>query len=1075
MKLTEEQSRAVNERGRIIVSASAGSGKTFVMIERLVSFILAGGSVENVLAVTFTTKAAAQMRDRLRAAIIKKIGESAGEERARLKKQLSLLPLADICTIHSFCARLVRTHFYAAGRDPSFRIVPSDDAEGRTISARALDETFEEAYEGASPDFMRLLSVYFHKKKDKKLRGLVLSLYKSVSGTEDEVAALMQARDADSFDAACGYLAEDYKKQAEFLLGETEKLAEYFIARGAARAEGVCADVKAAVLQILGAEDLFAMRGVTCEIRMMPRMTKAEGEERARLERLSAVSKTVKQLCTELREIGPEEEERARADDARGYASALCTLTLSYAEKYDRLKREANVLDYDDLERDALKVLKSEEVVCALKEKYTRLFVDEYQDVNPVQEKILSRIAGENVFLVGDDKQAIYGFRGSRSEFFKEKEKEYGHALRLTSNFRSSREVLDAVNRVFTPLIEGYAPMRGGERYEGYAGKVDFRFVAREKTKREEPELYSVKAGARGKEEDELAAEVERIVREELGKEWYDADEGKIKRVNYGDIAVLVRNNSGDAEKIVRLFHERSVPAVASSQTDVCNTFEARLLIDWISFLDNAEQDIPMAGAMLSAIGGFTDGELARIRLAYPAAYTFRKACELYCAKKRDELSRKLLAFYAKCERYRALCRIRTAAETCNLLLAEGLEAQILSKGDCAARLARVRRLIAEGEEKNAHEFLQRVKDGIDFSESGGENAVKVLTMHASKGLEFPIVILVSMDTSFHGGEKEDVMWTEKFFAAPKSYDTENKISRETLVRRASSTYEARKEVGEERNLLYVAMTRAKVRLHLLFEGKQNALSPEYARRFSDFFDFPACSDLWANSEKLPDAPSRTAYESKADEKETLLSVYGAPYPFAASVPVPVKSSATDLLREEEHDLRFAGGNASENAREEGIAYHAFLQNVVFGRPAGEELARMKAEGVLPPELSALLREEKLKEILALPCIRELEGKRVYREQTFLFRLPAEEIGTWKTTARDEVVFQGAIDLLCESEEGYLILDYKYSGKDDGALRERYAPQIALYKKAVARIMRVDESTVRARIVNIKLCREIGM
>lgn len=1089
MNLTDEQRDAIGTRGRVIVSASAGSGKTFVMINRLVDLVLNGADVQNVLALTFTNKAAAQMRDRLRAALIKRIPEADEGARYRIKAQLKALPLAEIGTIHAFCGRLARSYFYLAETDPAFRIVSPDDAEGNALSAKAADEVFEEAYESGGEEFADLLAVYFRKKKDVRLRRLVLSLYRAVRGTEDPAALLGRVGKEDLFSKACGILFGRYREDAAFLRERAEAHAAYFEGKNA-KAATVCRDVAARCAALLAADELFGMAAAAqapLEVAVMPRTTKAEGEERIRLKDLSACSKAIKELNAELREYGAREEEYARHKNANRRAAALASLALRYGDAYAALKREANVLDYDDLEQCALRILRNDAVQKELREKYRYVFVDEYQDVNPVQEKIISLVSGEEVFLVGDPKQAIYGFRGSRSQYFIDKTKSLEHPLSLTSNFRSAAEVLDAVNRVFAPLSPDYPPMNGGLRYGSYRGGVFFHTVREAEKERRERGIYSVLESAGRAEPDALAEQAARLAEEELGKSWYDVDEEdeakRFKTVTYGDIAVLTRKNTGDAERIVRALAARGIPVTSSSKINVCDCFEARLLIDWLSWLDNAEQDIPLATAMLSAIGGFTDGELVRIRARFPSPFTFREACAEYRAKMADGMAKKLNAFWDTAATLRKQSRIRTAAELMNMLLAMGLEAQIAAKPAGRDRLARVRRLIAEAERCGGiHEFLARLKasgDRVEYAESGGEGAVKVLTMHASKGLEYPVVILASLDGNFHGAEKDELMWTEELLAVPRCYDTEKKLVSETLMRRAAAVLQRREELLQERNLLYVAMTRARCRLHMLFEERDHALSPRYAKRFSDMIDFVSCADYFVpdGEAELPPAPERHAYASEnrgAEELAALVSVYAKPYAHASGVPLPVKDSASGLIRAQETPASadfddWEGGHTSE----EGLAYHAFLEHVEFGKDAEEELARMREQGVLSEERLSLLDAGKLRKILAMPCFAALAGKRVLREQTFLARIPAREI--YDTDAEDEVVFQGAIDLLCETPQGYLIIDYKYSGRGDDGLRERYGKQILLYKKAAARALRVDENTISARIVNVARLREIEL
>lgn len=1081
VSVTAEQKTAIQARGRVIVSASAGSGKTFVMIERLVSLILSGADVRNVLCVTFTNKAAAQMQSRLRSALLKKISETSGEEREALKAQLSALPLADISTIHAFCARLVRTHFYLLGIDPSFRIISPDDAEGKTLSARAIAETFENAYERGGEEFSRLLSVYFRKKKDTRLRGIVLSLLSSVRGNADYRMLLARMGNEDLFGEACSYLEESYRARTRFLREETEELGVFFAESGRQAFE-VCRSIAAACDVLLGAEDLFDMARraeVAPAITRMPPKTKATGEEYQNLKFLAGASKAVKALYAELREYAERETEYTRYTDGQARSRALAALALEYDELYTRFKREANVLDYDDLEHFALEILSNGEARCEITEKYKYVFVDEYQDVNPVQEQILFSVGGDEIFLVGDSKQAIYGFRGSRSEYFEQKEKELENPLRLTSNFRSAPAVLEAVNRTFGSLFSGYVPMRGGERYQEHAGGVHFHRVNEEEKGESAPRgIYSVLA-ENPERTDALAEQVADIIEAEYGTDWYDADADAVRPVAFGDIAVLARKNDALVERIVRTLASRGVPVTASSRVNVCDFFEARLLIDWLQLLDNAEQDIPFATALLSAIGGFTEEELAKIRLRFPSPYTFRAACREYEARMNDALSQKLEAFGKKLGDLRAASRVRTAAEMLATLLAEGLETQIASKAGGRGRLARVRRLLSEAENAGSvHSFLSRLKAcdyRVEFSESAGEEAVKVLTMHASKGLEYPVVILAGMDVDFHGADHDDILYTDEFGAAPRSFDLQNKLTYETVLRRAAKAVQTERGIKDECNLLYVAMTRARYRLHVMFGRGEGALSPVYAKRFSDFFDLNALCDYFVQETEIKRPPlERKTLAYTPDEAlfKKLEAVYCQPYPYAASTVLPVKSSATALMQNAEspppaHAISGTKGYSADT----GTAYHAFLQHVNFGGSAIEELNRMTAAGLLTAEQAALLDMHKLREILEIPCIKALAGRRVFREQTFLVSLPANEV--YDCGSDDEIVFQGAIDVLYEDEKGYTVIDYKFSSRDDDHIRKIYAPQIRLYKKAVARALRLDEKTVRARIVNIAQCREI--
>lgn len=1088
---TEQQIRAINEEGRVIVSASAGSGKTKVMIERFVKLIVEeGGDIRSILAVTFTNKAAAQMREKLRGALTERLKTAQGSERERLVGQLNALPLADISTIHAFCARLVRSNFYLADVDPAFRVISPDDADGKMLSARAMDEVFETLYEEESEKLRSLLSVYFRRKKDAKLRDIVKEIYGAVRGMSDYRVRLASAG-SDEFGCVCEYLAAAYHNEAQYYFDCAEELFNEF-SEESERAQNVSKAVMAAASALLHG-DLFAIVAaaeITPPIPPCPPSTKATGARLKNLKQLSSLSAGVKELYKKLQKYENYEIEYARYLDGQSRAAALAGLVLSYDDVYTQSKREAGVLDYDDLEHYALKVLEQEDACAAVREKYRYVFVDEYQDVNPAQDGILTKICSENVFLVGDMKQSIYGFRGSRSKFFADKFKSFEHALLLTKNFRSGMGVLDTVNLVFSramteetsDVIYVREPMLGSERYAGHDGGTVFHRIPKEVKEKTPPEtVYSVLAHTGATETDAQAECIVRAIRAERGSEYFDADAGLVKTVDWRDIAVLVRKNTGDMERIVAALARQGIPVTTAAKVNIFDFWEARLIVDWLSYLDNAEQDIPLAGAMLSAVGGFVEDDLTKIRLRFPSAPTFRAACKFYADQNKmdDELSKRLRIFFQKTEELRLFALVSTARSVLLKLLSAGLETEIAAKQHGAKRLMRVRRLVAEAE-GSVHEFLMRLaRSGykIDFSEGGGENAVKVLTMHASKGLEYPVVMLASLDVPFHGAEHGEVVFTEKFGVAPRSFSVEKKLIYDTVLRRASAIYEEREELKQELNLLYVAMTRAMYRLHLFFGDCPRAPAPRFAKRFSDFFDFSALSRLFCeDGEILPDAAERPAMESRADEKleAAITAVLCRDYPAKESCALPVKSSATELMQRMRPAMHYGEktGGLTPTA-DTGTAYHLFLQYVDFSKDAATEYGRMCEAGILTPESARLLDKEKLAEILDMPCFRSLAGKTLLREQQFLVSLPAEEI--FNAGGGDEVVFQGAIDLLAEGADGTTIIDYKFSSHDDARIRRDYAAQINLYKKAVARIRKIEERTVKAIIVNILQCREIEM
>lgn len=1082
MEYTEEQKRAIGAEGRVIVSASAGSGKTKIMIERILRLVLSErASLSEILAVTFTKKAAFQMKERLRTALLEEIKGSSGEKRETLRRELDLLGTAEISTVHSFCGRLIRTYFYLLTEEnlsPDFRILTPQDAAG--LSNRALSSVLEKAFAEKDGRFGRVLDAHYRGKRKKALRAVVTDMYRRVRGYENGEELLSRAGE-DLFGEAAGFLGAEYRRKAEALYGELEK-------RSSAYRENPTAlkvyDALTLAIGTLAKEDTpFGMAKAEFVFPRMPSRPKEEGEALEAWRALKEINEAVKAIVKEIKEYySDEERERAKYLSAAENAAGLSALALAYGMEYARCKREANALDYDDLEHFALALLKKEEVRDEAKKKYRYVYVDEYQDVNPMQERIVSLLAGENLFLVGDEKQAIYGFRGSKSRYFREKREEFGGAYPLTENFRSASGILEAVNRVFSPAVKDYEPMRGGRLYGGREGEIFCHKVEKLKEEKSERGLYSVVSARNGKKKNALAEAVVRVVESERDKTFFDIETQSVKRTGYGDIAVLVRKDTTDGKRIASALAERGIPVTSSSKVNVCEFFETRLLLDCLKFLDNGEADIPLAAVMLSAIGGFCDEDLMRVRLAFPAAPSFRAAARAYAEQNTDELSHRLNVFFRRAVRLRALAKVRTAAEILGELLSEGLEAEIASKEDGQNRLARARRFVAEAEKcGSVHEFLAYLKETdeeVSFSESGGENAVRVMTMHASKGLEFPVVILASMETPIHDSDPEEVEWSEKFLFSPRCYDYEKKTYSDTVGRRATAAERTVEEEEGERNLLYVAMTRAKWRLHLMVEERRRASIPALFKRYSDYF-----GDAFAGEEtEFSEPPQKREafdYEDGAseEEKERVLAAMqiGMNYPFRESVYLPQKSSATALLKEraeENAQKRVISGGSSA---EEGTAYHKFLEHFGFGGDVSNELLRMKREGILSDGECALLNVEQLKKIAEIPCLAELAGKPCERELKFLLSLTPKETGFYGGDGDAAVIFQGAIDLLFQDKDGYVIYDYKFSGLPPNAIREKYRPQIELYKDAVAKGRRVDRSTVRAKIVNIRSAEVIDM
>ena len=1130
MAFTKEQLAAIEASGKTIVSASAGSGKTTVMIEKIIRLIKSGTAVGEILAVTFTKKAASQMKEKLSKALIAAINvpETTPEKRAALKKQLVEVPTADVSTIHSFCSKLIRSHFYQAGEDNAFRVIGGDDAEGTALKNEALDELLDEGYEAKDEAFMRLLSVFWRKKSDNTIRKIFLTTYEELRNRADYREYLRRSGEytEQTFDSVCAELFQELAEKCAYYLPMVQEAKEYFDAFGSDGQKALCAELELALQGLKTQPDYFsACRQEKPKFTIVRSSKKDDAEKKRRLETLSALKGKVSKIYEELYQTRTREEELQDFLRSGEIARALSKYLLRFDEQYAALKRERGVLDYNDLEHKALALLQSAEVQAEMREKYRYVFVDEYQDVNPVQEAIVSAIGGENVFLVGDVKQSIYGFRGSKSKFFLEKQAEFscgvGNSLHMTNNFRSADKVLDAVNAQFSLAmtkqtcgvdyaVDSY--MERGGRYALNDGRVEIHFLPEEeKEERETRGVYSVRAHADKKSDDmSTAAKMMRhIIEKERGKTFFDPDLGEYRQVQYSDIAVLSRKKQGKIAQTVAAFSDEGVPVTSVSAVNICDFSEIKTLIDVLSLIDNAEQDVPLCSALLSAMGNLTADDLTEIRLSYPQESYFRNACKRYALEKSDLLAYKLKSFYEYFEEIRALACVFDAGELLTkILLDTKMEARLLARANGGACMRRIHRFIEEtaaGDNKSVHAFLARLKAldyKIEQTENSGDDSVKVLTMHSSKGLEYPVVIIDNLNANFRGVDKTDVFVEEKYGLAPKAFDEERMIKSDTLLRRLHEKRERESSVADELNLYYVALTRAKYALHLVFEEKSSFPDVRYARSFADFTDFSVWEE-YIEKDELFDLPKqeRQAIVFRPDETlvQEIMRAFRWEYPFAGFENLPVKSSATQLIaggnlhvETSAWDERELGENEAEIAIEQavlradtsvekGLAYHAFLEHFDFSKlfkPNGERLERTDLEQLVEAlwqETNApLLEKQKLVEILSIPVFSELYGKRLYKERQFLVSLPVKDTYAARADGKastapetEQTLFQGAIDLLAIGEDGAWIIDYKYSTRTPSSIKEHYQVQLALYKRATAKILGLPLEKVRTTIVNI--------
>ncbi len=1109
---TPQQKAAIEKKGRIIVSASAGSGKTFVMIERLADYVENGGDLDGVLAVTFTKKAAAQMKDKLRTALIKRSAAADGKTRAHLKEQLGKIPLSNISTIHSFCGYLLRVYFYLLDIDGSFEIISEDGGAEARMRGRALEGLFERLYAEENEDFLYLLQRYGKKRSDAGLKKLVAAAYDAARNTPGYAELLKNAAgcvNERSFNDICGAICNDAHARCGELISEIRA----FMAENTLNA--ACLKIAGEMLEIL-----FEAQSQTDIFAPLPKFATSRKPPKSDEDPISkdffALRDYVKGRYDKLYEgIGTRDEELKTYLSTARTARAFSDLVLKFDEAYSALKREEGKLDYGDLEHLTLRLLGMDGMTEEVRSRFKEVFVDEYQDVNPVQERIISLVGGENLFLVGDVKQAIYGFRGSKSEYFTKKEREFsahGGALLLSHNFRSAPKVISVVNGAFSRLMRedtcgidyknSSVMISGGAYPENGGGAYVHVFGKDEKVKAEQDGIYSVEREELKKtppSREGLA--VLDVVRRELASTFYDIEAGKVRQVEPGDICILTRkrDNSSPAG-IMRALTAAGFSVSGGQGGNACDSPEVKQLLDILSYIDNGEQDIPLASAMLSPVGGLTEDDLARVKIAYRLEknLTFRECCDRYVKASSDDVAKKIDNFYKKIDGYRTLSHLFGAGTVIDTILRDtALEARYYQDG--AKRLKNVRRLAeaayTPSGELNLSEFLNKIKAGgynLALAESGGGDSITMMTMHSSKGLEFPVVILADVAKPFRGQADGSLPFDEKYGFAHRMFDIDTRVSAPTILGKYLKIKKSREEVQGEMNLLYVACTRAKYRLHVMSSepSQFNPCRVTTAANYAQMLDFSFFKQEDSQSADFAfDEPS-PALISKPDEEaaEAFRTHFMRGYNYESSVNLPVKSSASAILKQHLKDEYFAENDlwpeeaeeaaaVGETGVERGIAYHRFLQLCDFSvkDTAGisAEIEALKESGELEEGAAGLLEPSVLSRILSMDCFKMAEGAEAYREREFLCALPACEF--LDTDARDDVLVQGAIDLLCVKGGSCTIIDYKFSSKPSALLVKTYRRQLDLYRLAVEKILKIPRGQIGAYIVNIYALKEIKL
>lgn len=1138
---TDDQQKAISStKGTVLVSAAAGSGKTAVLVERVIRILTDSHSpcnADEILVVTFTRAAAAQMKEK----ITKRLTEMSAADRKdrNLRKQLLLLPGAEICTIDSFCSNVVRNNYQYTDTTPDCRVL--DEGESEILKAAAFEETAEKMHMEQDEGFLKLSEMFSSSGNDDKLREIILKMYAFACARAFPEKWMRDIKDNFSENnpvwkkcivkygiRRIEYCLEMNEKALELLKEDDIIFSSYSDAFLSDKAEFERIKVKAE--EFNGEDEKWdeIIKGLSFTFEKLG--SKPNGYEAgAAAKHALALRDNCKEQIKKLREsfCADSAQNRADAEFLRPAARGLSDFLIEFSNCLQKKKREKNCCDFNDILHNAIELFTDEEggktdIARQYSEKYKYILVDEYQDTNEAQDMLFRSISRneENLFFVGDVKQSIYGFRQAMPEIFTEKRRRfntfngdnYPANIILGQNFRSREGITKWVNFVFSEIMRESV---GGIEYN----ENEYLYSAGEYTPREEPcvEIDILeKKNYPGMENYEAEAEhivsrIEGILNSGMTVKGENGEERPVKK---GDICVLVRSGSQRIAAYIKALNKGGIPANSADSGSVFDSPEGKILMSLLKTVDDPLNDVAAVSAMMSPVFGFTPDDMANLRKGDGKRESVY-SCVLREAEKGNEKCR---YFIEKTEKYRLMS---VTAET-GELLEKIIDDTAYDKMVLAMKNGRSRRenlfIIADyargfsaSGNMGLSEFI-RIADNMKKNKkrldaaprmSAGEDCVSVMTIHKSKGLEFPVCLLVNCAGEFNDEDTKGMMMvSSRLGAGCKIKDKSKMVVYDTLSHRAVKLEEKNSSRAEELRILYVAMTRAKEKLICVMTldnvGKKvqsagadvmlREISPvavtdsntyskwllmcalkhpgaKALREMADIgdeivkdCDFGIRINLCERGETVK---TEELIPAQSDEEIIKLirekTEYRYEYEYLRGI--PVKRGASDAKEVFSSDF-FASERPSFMNKDgltpalRGTAMHLFMQHCDYIKAREsleDEISRLREKGFINGEQADSLDRKKLSGFfMSSLAKRMLSSEKLYREKKFIIHMSPREFDDSLPLTKDNIVVQGILDCAFEEDGKIVVVDYKTDKvKTEEELKRRYFSQLRIYTRAV--------------------------
>ena len=1173
MSFTPAQQDAIDAfGGSVLVSAAAGSGKTIVLVQRVIKLLTDKDnpvSADRLLIVTFTKAAAEEMKSRIASAIDELLLKE--PDNMSLRRQQILLSNADICTVDSFCSRIIRENFFLLNINQDFRVF--SEGEASVLRHRILSDIIEQRYASHDEGFMLLSELLSSSRTDKSMENELLSVYGKCSShpfpsiwldtvsqfydPEIPVSETIYAKKAfEKLRLSCEYIRELLNSAKDVILNN----------KAFCTGKSTCAEENLYALEDFSEQlvsslekrswdDISSCITGFCGVSYIkPRSTKLPvTEEECLIVRncFDNISDTVKSL---LPVFGTDTAAYKRGTEKLYPAVlTLCDVIKQFDKEYFDAKTERGVLDFADLEHLLLKLLvyhddqgnmHKTDFARELSSGYDQIMVDEYQDTNETQETIFRFVSDneKNMFVVGDVKQSIYRFREAMPEIFKNRRAcselydrnapHFPAKIILDRNFRSREGIIDSVNFVFAAIMSE----RVGEIEYNDEEKLT---VGADYPMKNEPSMelclldtYALGEKSTGNDEDNSSIEaryIAELIRNKLDEKMTVYDNGRERPAVFSDFAVLMRYTSTHARTYADILNKCGIPAYIDMPYSLFGCYEVNILISLLKTIDNPMQDIPMLSVLLCPVFGFDPDDLADLKTNYSGSFIFNRirACIRSEGKQNNGLYNKCVYFS---ELFSELRKLSVTIAPDRLLERffekTGYIPMMSASENGEIRVHNIRKLMSfiRDYENSGKRSLTELVRHINYLEENGTdisagdtvpaNSVRIMSVHHSKGLEFPVCIMAGLDARGNSSTEEVVCHAELGFGM-KTADRDALLKFNTMQRNVIGLCKTSEDMSEAMRVLYVAMTRAKEKLIavvsyslrskdglknkvkklasriIVSEGRISPFSVSASSSLADWIMLcalvhPSMNELRSLSERigldvLPTSSEwsfkliNTLKEQKADDvkedtavkpdrtvTELLRKRFSEKYRHSVRTAIPSKVSASALVHNELSDRHIAESRPSfmidgnMSGAEKGTAMHRFLQYADFEaaeQSPDSEKERLLTAGYLTAQQAGCIETDDIRAFLESSLYRHIKGaEKLLREYRFTVNIPSSAIDP--SYPEDEnVILQGAIDCIIVENDGIIIVDYKTDKvKTLSELAVRYSKQLLLYKNAAEQL-----------------------